>query len=196
MNPITFGTKRAFHGFLRFTRKPFASVGLTAARFDMLLAIHGTLRGPVEIGGIAQCDLPRVLGVSKSVVSRMLKALLALDLIEYCRDDDRRFKLLWLSEKGMAVFGAAKDLLMRSVQRVALNAISFGRHRNKAERRQHQSRLTSYLAALRVHFGDKAPLDHDWTRLDPDVSDYGPPAMMLRDWPPAAGHGLPVASYA
>jgi hypothetical protein len=34
MNAIAFGTKRAFHSFLRVTRRGFASVGLTAARFD------------------------------------------------------------------------------------------------------------------------------------------------------------------
>lgn len=189
MNPITFGTKRAFHGFLRFTRRAFASVGLTAARFDMLLAIHGTVRGPIEIGGIAQCDLPRALGVSKSVVSRMLKSLRALGLIEDCHGMDRRFKLVWLSEEGKAVFAAAKQLLLRSVQRVVVSALCLGRGRDKAERRVQQRRLADYLAGLRVHFGDTAPVEHDWTRpvAEVDIPDFGPPAMMLRDWAPTAG---------
>jgi DNA-binding MarR family transcriptional regulator len=183
MNPIAFGTKRAFHGYLRFTRKPFASVGLTAARFDMLVAIHGTVRGPEELGGIAQCDLPRALGVSKSVVSRMLKALFELGLVECCYGNDRRFKLWWLSDKGMAALGAAKELLMRSVQRVVVTAICFGRYRDKRERRVHQTRLTHYLAALRVHFGDRAAM-YDWTQPAPDTPEYGPAAESLRDWPP------------
>ena len=50
MNAIAFGTKRAFHGFLRVTRKPFASLGLTAARFDMMSALWGGPRlGPSGI---------------------------------------------------------------------------------------------------------------------------------------------------
>jgi hypothetical protein len=32
VNAITFGTKRAFHGFLRVTRKQLVEMGLTAAR--------------------------------------------------------------------------------------------------------------------------------------------------------------------
>jgi DNA-binding MarR family transcriptional regulator len=184
MNPITFGTKRAFHGYLRFTRKAFASVGLTAARFDMLVAIHGTVRGPEELGGIAQCDLPQALGVSKSVVSRMLKALFALGLVEGCDGMDRRFKLVWLSDRGMEALRAAKELLMRSVQRVVVTAICFGRYRDRGERRVHQSRLTHYLAALRVHFGDRAAM-YDWTQPAPETPEYGPPARSLHDWPPA-----------
>jgi hypothetical protein len=31
VNAITFGTKRAFHGFLRVTRKQLVKMGLTAA---------------------------------------------------------------------------------------------------------------------------------------------------------------------
>ena len=81
MHAIAFGTKRAFHGFLRVTRKPLAAVGLTAARFDMMCAIWK----PTEIGDdlddfeeISQRELRDALGVSASVVSRMVRALEAL----------------------------------------------------------------------------------------------------------------------
>jgi hypothetical protein len=104
MNAITFATKRAYHAFLRLTRRGLAAVGLTAARFDMLLAAQ----------------------------RRVLRAA--------------------LRQEGAS--GAA-------------------------------GQLGSYLTALRVYLGDKAPVVHDWTRSPPLLREYAPPAMMLRDWQPA-----------
>jgi hypothetical protein len=39
MNAIFFGLKRAYHGTLRITRSALASLGLTAARCDLLYAL-------------------------------------------------------------------------------------------------------------------------------------------------------------
>jgi hypothetical protein len=40
MNAIYFAAKRVFHGFLRITREPFEDNGITAARFDLMMAVH------------------------------------------------------------------------------------------------------------------------------------------------------------
>ena len=194
MNPITFGTKRAYQGFLRFTRKAFASVGLTAARFDMLLAIRGSVRHESHAAqGIGQYELPRVLGVSKSVVSRMLKALVELGLVQWCRSFDRRYHEVWITEEGEAIFRAARDLLMRCVQRVVTTAVCFGRRRDDQATKAQLQQLTNFLAALRVHFGDTAPLEYDWSKRAPLMRTWGPPAMALRDWMPdgRCRHGAP-----
>jgi DNA-binding MarR family transcriptional regulator len=164
MNGIAFATKRAFHGFLRLTRKGFASVGLTAARFDMLLAIRGSMHSGNDIGGIMQDELRRVLGVTAGVVSRMLKALETLGLVQRARGDDRRHKGVWLTRKGEACLLAARQLLMRSVHRIVVTAICFGRHHEWTQRVQHIMGLQRYLGALRRDFGDTAPLTHDWGR--------------------------------
>jgi DNA-binding MarR family transcriptional regulator len=164
MNAIAFGAKRAFHGFLRFTRQPFASVGLTAARFDMLLAIRGSVRNDEPFIGIMQCELRRVLGVTAGVVSRMLGALEKLGLVQRARGDDRRYNGVWLTEKGEACFQAARQLLMRSVQRLVVTAICLGRHVDSRQRAHHVQRLQGYLTALRRDFGDTAPLSHAWAR--------------------------------
>jgi DNA-binding MarR family transcriptional regulator len=76
MNAIAFGTKRAFHGFLRVTRKALGSIGLTAARLDMmyaLLRIDGYERHRHH--EVRQSDLRRKLGVTAPVVRCMLRAL-------------------------------------------------------------------------------------------------------------------------
>jgi hypothetical protein len=63
MNAHFFGTKRAFHGILRITRKPLASFGLTAARYDMLYAIFGDVPRCDRSGCLTlQSELPRKLG--------------------------------------------------------------------------------------------------------------------------------------
>jgi DNA-binding MarR family transcriptional regulator len=111
-----------------------------------------------------QCELRRVLGVTAGVVSRMLKALEKLGLVQRARGDDRREKGVWLTAQGAACFQAARHLLMRSVQRVIVTAICFGRHRERAQRVQHVMKLQAYLGALRRDFGDAAPLTHDWAR--------------------------------
>jgi DNA-binding MarR family transcriptional regulator len=164
MNAIALGAKRAFHGFLRFTRRAFASVGLTAARFDMLLAIRGSVRSDQPFETIMQCELRSVLGVTAGVVSRMLRALEKLGLVQRAHADDRRYKAVWLSQKGEACFRAARQLLMRSVQRVVVTAICVGQHGDARQRAQHVQRLRTYLTALRRDFGDTAPLSHAWAR--------------------------------
>ena len=40
MNAVLFGLKRAFHGTLRVSRSTLKNCGLTAARFDLLYALH------------------------------------------------------------------------------------------------------------------------------------------------------------
>ena len=186
MHPITFGTKRAYHGFLRLTRRAFASVGLTAARYDLLLALRGSVRHESHVEeGIAQRGLPLILGVSKSVVSRMVKALVGLGLVARCRSFDRRYRELFITEKGEAVFLAARNLLMRCVQRVVFTAVCFGRRSDAQQRKAQTQMLTNFLDALRVYFGDTAPLEYDWTQRAPLDRVVGPPAWRMRDWAPA-----------
>jgi hypothetical protein len=69
MNAIAFATKRTFHGFLRATQKPLASMGLTAARFDMLAAVYATRSSASRSHGVLQSDLRRAIGVTAPVVA-------------------------------------------------------------------------------------------------------------------------------
>jgi len=189
MNEIAFATKRAYQGFLRLTRKGFASAGLTAARFDMLLVIRGSVRRGAGqlLGAIMQEELPIALGVSRSVVSRMLRSLEERGLVErYILEEDQRCRIVQMTEEGEAAFLAARDLLMRCVQRVVVTAVCFGRPRAAKEQVARLHHLASCLAALRVYFGDRAPLDYDFAEPPPYLREWGTPAMMLRDWTPSA----------
>ena len=164
MNAIAFGTKRAFHGFLRVTRRPLASMGLTAARFDMMSALYGTRDlGGTTFNGMLQSELRRKLGVTAPVVSRMVRALQSLGLVaRYRVDSDRRQWWVELTSDGMARIRSAYRITLRAVQRWVYVAICFGLHRDPQKRLVHMEGLESYLRALRREFGDRATLAYPW----------------------------------
>jgi DNA-binding MarR family transcriptional regulator len=168
MNAIAFATKRTFHGFLRVTRKALASLGLTAARFDMLSALYGDHdRFENDCQLISQRELRDELGVSASVVSRMVRALEALGLVkrERCLGDRRQFWVA-LTDEGWECIRRAHRLLLRGVQRIVCDAICFGQSRDPHQRFIHMDALESYLRVLRRDFGDTAWLYYPWGHPD------------------------------
>ena len=169
MHAIVFGTKRAFHGALRATRKPLHSMGLTAARFDMLSALlsHAGVENPRWMS-MHQSELRRLLGVTASVVSRMLKSLERLGLVTRRRPEygDRRQRIVSLTERGRACIRDARQMLLRPLRRLVCIAICCGRHRDASSRLIHLDRLEGYLLALRKHFGDGATLYYPWGHPD------------------------------
>ena len=168
MNAITFGTKRAFHGFLKVTRKPLAAMGLTAARFDMMSALLVDRRDELSSSTMWQSDLRRMLGVSAPVVTRMLKSLEALGLIKRQRPlwGDRRQMRVWLTDAGERCIRLARRVMLGAMRRRVLVAICFGRHRDADARFRHMDTLEGYLTSLRARFGDAARLYYPWGHPD------------------------------
>ncbi len=166
MNAIAFGTKRAFHGFLRVTRKPLGSMGLTAARFDMLSALLVTGESARYIR-IRQSELRKELGVTPPVVTRMLQSLEKRGWVERSREVwcDRRQRIVRLTDSGKRVILEARRLLLRPVQRLVYAAICFGR-RDWSTRLLSMDTLEGYLTALRREFGDTASLYYRWGHPD------------------------------
>ena len=165
MNAITFGTKRAFHGFLRLTRKPLVSMGLTAARFDMLSAV---LMGSSAHHKIRQSELRETLGVTAPVVTRMLQALEKRGWVKRTREawGDQRQRIVLLTDVGKCVIAGARQSLMRAVRRLVYVAICFGEHRDGSWRLTNMDKLEGYLRALRSQFGDTARLYYPWGHPD------------------------------
>jgi MarR family transcriptional regulator for hemolysin len=92
---IFFGLRRAWHGFLRITRRALATIGLTSARFDLLYVLQ---RGD---GRVTQRGLRRTLGVNRTTISRMLGSLEALGLVTREKSyGDRRTREVRLTEEG------------------------------------------------------------------------------------------------
>lgn len=167
MHAIAFGTKRTFHGFLRITRRAFASLGLTAARFDLMFAV---LRNPTPTTDeypVRQSDLRRTLGVTPGVVSRMLRSLEILGLVIRRRHEgDRRQRLVNLTALGKKCVIKARRLLLGRIHWIVCKCICFGSHADPNERLFNMDHLEGYLRVLRRDFGDAASLYYPWGHPD------------------------------
>jgi DNA-binding MarR family transcriptional regulator len=168
MNAIAFGTKRAFHGFLRVTREPLAEMGLTAARFDMLSALLRARPRWMRRMGVRQSQLREVLGVTAPVVTRMLQALERLGLVKREREDygDRRQIVVTLTRAGERCIARARRVMLPAVKQRVYEAICFGEHRKANARFRHMAALESYLDVIRARFGDRARLYYRWGHPD------------------------------
>jgi DNA-binding MarR family transcriptional regulator len=165
MNAHFFGTKRAFHAILRITRKPLRSLGLTAARYDLLYAIFGRRCGarPEKLTR-RQSDLRRELGVHKSVVSRMLRSLEVIGFVARTRPTtgDKREREVRLTRSGLERIRDAFRCLERASKRLLCMAICFGQRADLEARLHHMGTYDAYLSAIRGTFGDTARLDYPW----------------------------------
>jgi DNA-binding MarR family transcriptional regulator len=133
MHAAFFGLKRAYWGSLRVTRKRLAALGLTAARFDLLYVLYEP-RTP-----LGQRFIHRKLGVTRPVVSRMLKSLRELGLVwRQRRAGDRREWNVSLTSRGRFAIRRAIDVFIRSgrverlVERGLCPDMPAGRHRQEA----------------------------------------------------------------
>jgi len=168
MHAIAFATKRAFQGFLHITRKPFASLGLTAARYDLMTLL---LAEPCAemMAQPRQSELWRALGVTPGVVSRMLRGLEDRGMVTRERPHkgrDRRQRLVRLTALGKACLFKVRRWMQRGLQRIVVHAICFGKHHDPDQRFENMEMLESYLAVLREHFGDRASLYYSWGHPD------------------------------
>ena len=168
VNAITFGTKRAFQGFVRVTRKRLVALGLTAARFDLLSVLVGSRGGESCAAGVRQSVIRRMLGVTAPVVTRMLRALEALGWVYRWREDDwdRRQIRVALTEAGERCILRARKVMLPAVKRMVHRAICFGQQRSADARFIHMATLESYLSGLRTRFGDTARLYYPWGHPD------------------------------
>ena len=94
MDGVLFEMKKAHLAGARFGRtllRPFGKK-LTPARFNLMLALHGK--------SMRQCDLWKLLGVVRSVVSEMLESLHKLKWVKAIRAADGRTRLISLTRFG------------------------------------------------------------------------------------------------
>ena len=143
------------------TRKPLGTLGLTAARFDLLYELLS--RDNLMPNGARQSELRRCLGVCASVVSRMLASLEALGWVVRRRSEgDRRQRLVTLTATGRQRIAMAFKMLRRASWRLVRQAICFGKHRQPSAQFVHTQQLESYLQGMRTEYGDTATLSYPW----------------------------------
>lgn len=167
MHAIFFGLKRAWHGCLRTTRHALATLGLTAARFDLLYVLHKQGELP-----ITQRKLRVMLGVNRTTVSRMLGSLEALGLLSRTRSDlDRRTRVVRLTERGDRCMRVAVRGLIRSgAAQLAVDTAIAGAPNAKCGPSWHDGYacllasdvLESLLWGMRRAYGDFAGVHYPW----------------------------------
>src|ERR1700756_4187644 len=157
VHALFFGIKRAFHGTLRVMRWPLHCYGLTAARFDMMLAIYRT-----PMRRARQSEVRRMLGVTAPTVSRMVKSLVALGFVRQDRDDDDgRERLVVLTRRGIErIRAAVQELIERGTAAFVLSCGlgGVGRWGDAALVSAAMSQLHGLLLRIREAFRDSAGL--------------------------------------
>ena len=160
MHSVLFGLKRSFHSTLRLTRKTLGKMGLTAARFDLLFALHSSGRF-----GALQSQLRRTLGVCASVVSRMLKAL---ELLGYVRREraqgDTRQRWVTLTNKGRGRLqrGIRQFISWGYVQLALESVLVPDAPSDPGQALAAVENAEALLDLVRQGFGDSADLHYRW----------------------------------
>jgi DNA-binding MarR family transcriptional regulator len=164
MHAAFFGLKRAYWGSLRTTRRRLTAMGLTAARFDMLYVLwEMPLRLPVS-----QKEITRELGVTRPVVSRMLKSLREIGLVTRARAlHDRRTWEIELTAQGRARirravrFFVRRGAAWRCVQRGLCPGMPKGKKRERLAFWP-MCQLEEMLDKLRRGFHARGRLHYPW----------------------------------
>ncbi|HTQ43705.1 MAG TPA: MarR family transcriptional regulator [Polyangiaceae bacterium] len=134
----------------------------------MLSTLVGSQQGNRGLAGRRQSEIRRALGVTAPVVTRMLRALEGMGLVQRWRerDWDRRQVRVALTEAGERCIEQARKVMLPLMKRIVHRAICFGQHRNADARFRHMETLESYLRELRAWFGDTARLYYPWGHPD------------------------------
>ena len=149
MHAILFGLKRAHHASLTVSRQLLRPFRLTPARFDLLCAL-------AQHECLAVTDLANVLGVKPPTVSRMVKALLPLGLVEKTGADDLRIRYVHLSDLGELLLNAVLRAILGSGTADLVGRIAASWSHTESRVQKHLHRFQLHLRWVRFAFGDNA----------------------------------------
>ena len=163
MDPLFFGIKRAHLRILAGTRKrlkksrPRAS-WITPARYDMMRVIGA------QVDGLPQRNLVELLGVSAQTVSRMLKSLERLHIVERTpMESDKRclwVRLTSLYGEGELFITSSHLLVTGEAHRMALRG--FGAADDPESAYQNVRDFRRWLCKMRRAHGDTTPFEEPW----------------------------------
>ena len=161
MHRVFFGIKRAHLRVLALTRPYLVDAGLTPARFDLLRIVSEAH------DGVRQATLVDLLGVARSVVSRMLKAMQLLGFIVRRTDtSDRRCLLVYITDVGVDSIERAEHETLDSkiADRIASRGVC-GDRRARPEAPETRARVTAFedqISRMRVLYDDPCPVRDPW----------------------------------
>ncbi len=151
MHPMAIQLKRAHQRVLLLGQSMLRSFGLTPARFDLLYVIHQRPHAPT------QTELCQALGVSAATVSRMLRSLEELGIVERFKCYDQRLKYVALSAEGIALFRDAMAYMFGDFLSLKFQS-AFGEPSVYVD--LFVTKLEVHIEAIAKTFGDTATLDY------------------------------------
>ncbi len=118
MDDLLFGSKRAYWASAGFATRKLVKFGITPARINLLRVIYAS-----PLASVSQRYVRHHLGVARSTVSRMMRALEELGLLERAgaHEDDRRTRVCRLTQRGRELVAAVWSELVHS--RVVANEL-------------------------------------------------------------------------
>jgi DNA-binding MarR family transcriptional regulator len=168
MHAIQYRLKRSYWSALKTLNALLEEFSLTGARFDLLTLA----RRPY---GQLQSVLWKQLGVSRSVVCRILQKLEKLGWVRRWKpDEDRRQRMVQLTKLGREVFERARDdhPLNQKVELAWDSAVDPTCFFLREWREEVFSRLQGWLDSIRHSFRDRAYVPYEWSDeedMDPDM---------------------------
>ncbi len=106
--------------------------------------------------GIAQKDLANALGVKPPTVSRMVKSLIALDLVEITGADEERIRYVHLSDNGEVLLKEAIRAVFGSGAAALVGRVASSWSHTERRVKKHFQRFLHHLRWVRYAFGDNA----------------------------------------
>jgi len=159
MHSLLFDLKRAYQASTRTLNPLFGGVqeGLTQARYRVLYAINRKL-------SLLQSELRRALGVSAATISKMVRRLVELGVVERWPHRDRRQHQLLLTHTGRDWLRRAQAALEATIACSVMDAVCPNPMYGPCDRMEEDPvqmemvELEEWLYRLRRAYGDTATL--------------------------------------
>jgi DNA-binding MarR family transcriptional regulator len=155
MHQLPFAFKRAHHATLKLLDPIAARNGLTPARFDLLYVLHAK----IGWGGPYQFHIAELLGVCRSTVCKMVRAMEKIGLVERRREilfDGRRRRVI-ITPKGRCCIGRVlKAIRRREIEKPLLDSVAFWNRETRNKRFDFVVDLGNHVRHLLHGLGDRA----------------------------------------
>lgn len=161
MHHLPFAFKRAHRATLKLLSPIAARAGLTPARFDLLHLLHAR---PSMVEPF-QCRIAKLLGLCRSTICKMLKAMEKIGLVQRARDMmvDQRYRRVTITRHGRwCIRRVLKAIRRREVEKPLLKSMSFWNCDTRNKRRDFSVDLAQRIRRLLIGLNDRMFLSNPY----------------------------------
>ncbi len=155
MHQLPFAFKRAHHATLKLLHPIAARNGLTPARFDLLYVLNAKSGW----GGPYQFHIAQLLGVCRSTICKMVRAMEKIGLVERRREiifDGRRRRVIITPKGRCCIRRVLKAIRRREIEKPLLDSVAFWSCETRNKRFDFIVDLGHHVGRLLRGLGDRA----------------------------------------